>query len=79
MHATIPLHLLAPGASGLISAVYGDAQHVHRLHELGFREGARVRMVRPGKPCIVHLEGSRLCIRSDDTLSVLVAPSEVAA
>jgi ferrous iron transport protein A len=78
MHEAIPLHLLAPGASGLISAVYGDVGHVHHLHELGLREGVEVRMVQPGRPCIVHLAGCRLCIRGDDSLGVLVSPSEVA-
>jgi Fe2+ transport system protein FeoA len=79
MHSAMPLHLLATGAIAQISTVFGDAQQVHRLNELGFREGVRVRMVQPGKPCIVHVEGSRLCLRGDDSLGILVAPPEVIA
>ncbi|MCA9103672.1 MAG: ferrous iron transport protein A [Planctomycetales bacterium] len=79
MHGSIPLHLLAPGECGRVASVYGDADQVHRLHELGFREGVEVRMVQSGLPCIIHLDGSRLCIRGADSLCVLVSPTEVAA
>jgi Fe2+ transport system protein FeoA len=42
------------------------------LSELGIRQGVRVRMVQPGNPCIVQLEGHRLCFRDSETLNVFV-------
>lgn len=47
---------------------------VHRLEELGMRSGAEVQMVQPGSACIVRLAGSKLCVRADELLRVLVRP-----
>jgi Fe2+ transport system protein FeoA len=48
------------------------------LHELGLRRGAEVEMIQPGSPCIVRLEGHRLCLRGDELLNVLVRPEVTA-
>lgn len=45
--------------------------------EFGFRGGATVEMLRSGNPCIVRLAGNKVCLRSDERLSVLVDPAVV--
>ncbi len=45
---------------------------MHRLREMGLYHGATVRMIRPGSPCIIGLEGQRLGFRGDDLARVLV-------
>jgi Fe2+ transport system protein FeoA len=72
MDDLIPLAQLQSGAKASVGAVLGRPDDVHRLHELGLREGAAVEMVQPGTPCIIRLAGSKLCFRSEELLSVLV-------
>ncbi len=72
MHNLIPLNLLAPGDCGQVDLVTGSPDEVHRLEELGLRGGAMIEMVRSGSPCIIRLAGQKLCLRSDDLLSILV-------
>ena len=72
MHDIIPLNLLPPGAFARIDQVVGHAEDVHRLHELGLRDGAAIEMVQSGSPCIIRLAGHKLCFRADELLSVLV-------
>ena len=67
-----PLELLAPGAVAQVEAIYGDAEQVHRLEELGLRAGVTVEMVQSGSPCIIRLAGSKLCFRESELLNVLV-------
>lgn len=68
----IPLAQLAAGRSAQVAAVLGRVDHVHRLHELGLRDGVTIEMLQPGSPCILKLAGQRLCFRADELLSVLV-------
>ena len=72
MHDLIPLAQLPVGAKASVGAVLGLPDAVHRLEELGLRNGAIVEMVQPGSPCIVRLSGNKLCFRADEILSVLV-------
>lgn len=74
MHELIPLHLLASGQLACVRQVLGEAQQVHRLHEIGLHVGKQVEMVRSGSPCIIRLDGSKLCFRADEVMSVLVEP-----
>ncbi len=76
MHDLIPLSQLPTGRRGSIGAVLGLPEAVHRMEELGLREGTSVEMVQSGVPCIVRLGGHKLCFRADELLSVLVAPEE---
>lgn len=76
MHAfdPIPLQLLLPGQMAEVTELIGDNEQVVRLQELGLRRGQSVEMVQPGSPCIVRLEGHKLCFRDGDIFSVLVRP-----
>jgi len=70
----IPLQMLPTGQMARVRQVFGTAEHVHRLEELGLRGGAEIEMVRHGSPCIVKLSGHKLCFRFDDLHKILVQP-----
>ncbi|HXT58658.1 MAG TPA: FeoA family protein [Pirellulales bacterium] len=70
----IPLGQLSTGRKAVVAAVLGGPEQVHRLHELGLRDGAAVEMVRTGSPCILRLGSQKLCFRADEMVSVLVKP-----
>ena len=70
----IPLSSLTNGQAAHIGQVAGQVDHVHRLHELGLRHGAKVEMLQAGTPCIIRLSGHKLCFRGEDLMSVLVRP-----
>jgi Fe2+ transport system protein FeoA len=79
MHDAIPLACLTAGSSGFVDQVVGCANQVHRLHELGLRDGVRIEVLQPGKPCIIRLGGHKLCIRDNESMSVLIRPEAVPA
>ncbi|CAN5878760.1 hypothetical protein BH23PLA1_BH23PLA1_25000 [soil metagenome] len=68
----VPLVLLRAGQTASVGEVLGGGDVVHRLQEMGLRLGAAVEMVRPGSPCIIRLEGQKLCVRSEEMAGVLV-------
>lgn len=68
----VPLALLRAGQAGRVGEVLGNVELVHRLREMGLYDGATVRMIRPGSPCIIGLDGQRLGFRGDDLARVLV-------
>jgi ferrous iron transport protein A len=70
----VPLELLECGQTAAVTAIVGEREAIHRLKELGLREGTEVEMIRSGTPCIVRLDGQRLCLRGDEMLRVLVRP-----
>lgn len=70
--------MLAPGQFALVEQLYGQTEQVHRLEELGLRQGVEVEMVQSGSPCIIRVAGSKLCFRECDLLSVLVRPGALA-
>lgn len=76
MHPFLPLSLLKCGESAVIRHVAGADDHVHRLHEMGLRDGAPVEMLQSGTPCIVRIAGHKLCFRDDDLTRVLVEPTQ---
>lgn len=69
----LPLHLLPAGRSARVAELIGDVDQVHRLEEIGLRRGAVVKMLQPGAPCVVHVDGSRLCFRESEAIGILVA------
>ena len=77
LYDLVPLCQLAAGATAVVATVLGCADHVHRLHEMGLRNGAPIEMVQPGSPCILRLGSQKFGFRADEVLSVLVRPSEL--
>ena len=70
----VPLNRLGSGQPAEICDIKGEAGRVHRLHEFGLRQGAKIQMFRAGNPCIIRMAGSKVCIRMDDSLQVMVKP-----
>ena len=68
----VPLEALRTDEGGRICHIDGELELVHRLQEMGVREGARVRMIRCGSPCIVHVNDHRLSLRADGAVTILV-------
>lgn len=75
----IPLDMLRPGEWGEVAAVSGEAGWVHRLAELGIREGCRLQVVQPGSPCVLQVANCKLCLRGCEQSQILVAPVSDAA
>jgi ferrous iron transport protein A len=73
----VPLEMLRPGEWGEIADVAGEPTWVGRLAELGLRAGSRVQLVRSGSPCLVQVGCSRLSLRIEETLQILVRPAAV--
>ncbi len=69
----LPLELLQANEEASVVDLIGDDVQIHRLAEMGLRIGANVRMVRPGSPCLLALDGKRLSIRLASGIDVLVA------
>ena len=70
----VPLNQLDSGQPAEICAVKGEPGRVHRLQEFGLRRGTLIQMFRPGNPCIIRMAGSKVCIRVDNSLQVMVKP-----
>jgi Fe2+ transport system protein FeoA len=54
------LNRLTRGQSATIAAVHAQDDCAKRLADLGFIHGASVEMLRPGNPCIIRIERSRI-------------------
>ena len=74
----LPLHLLPAGCSARVADLIGDVDQVHRLEEIGLRRGAVVKMLQSGTPCVIHVDGSRLCFRESEMIGILVAGEDAA-
>jgi ferrous iron transport protein A len=70
----VPLTLLAAGDSAVVQSVVGNAELVRHLAEIGLYAGALLEMVRTGSTCILQIDGTKLCVRGDELLQVLVTP-----
>lgn len=69
----LPIDLLKANEEASIVELLGDESQIHQLAEVGLRIGASIRMVRPGAPCLLAIEGKRLSIRLNKDVDVLVA------
>ncbi|MCC6510048.1 MAG: ferrous iron transport protein A [Pirellulaceae bacterium] len=69
----VPLDLMKAGECASIVELHGDSSQIHRLQEMGLRAGAQIRMLKPGAPCLVALDGKRLSLRLGALLDILVA------
>jgi Fe2+ transport system protein FeoA len=54
----LSLPKLEAGDTGTIERVSAKQKVAKRLADLGFVRGARIKMVRPGVPCIVRIGGT---------------------
>ena len=70
----LPLDLLPPGTSCDVTDVCGAPAWVGRMAELGIRTGSRLRVVRPGSPCLIEVGSARFCVRGDCDCQILVRP-----
>lgn len=70
----VPVEFLAPNADAVVVEMSGDQQNVHRLEELGIRCGCKLRMLSPGEPCMLAIEGKKMCLRLGKTADILVQP-----
>lgn len=74
----MPLELLGPGEWADIAELHGEPGWVSRLAELGLHVGSRLKMLRGGSPCMLMIGNSRLCLRGDWAMQILVRPIRLA-
>ncbi|HZZ79605.1 MAG TPA: FeoA family protein [Gemmataceae bacterium] len=70
----LPLEFLNAGAWADVADVTGEPGWVTRLAEMGVRIGSRLRVLQPGSPCLLQVGESRLSLRGDWTMQILVRP-----
>ena len=68
----MPLELMEIGDEGVVIDVDGQSDLVVRLEEMGLYPGVKIRMIRPGSPCILEINHQRFLIRVDDAATVMV-------
>lgn len=71
----LPIDQLRPQEQAQVVDVVGDDDEVHRLSEMGLRSGSHIRMIRPGSPCLLAIDGKRLSIRVRSSTDILVSPT----
>jgi ferrous iron transport protein A len=74
----LPLELLQAGEAADVAEVHGEPAWVGRMAELGLRAGSRVQVLQPGSPCLLQVNGTRLCLRGEQAMQILVRPVAVA-
>jgi Fe2+ transport system protein FeoA len=75
----LPLDCLHAGQWAEVAEVSGEPRWVGRMAELGVRAGCRLRVLQPGTPCLLEVGSSRLSLRGDRAVQILVRPVEGAA
>jgi ferrous iron transport protein A len=78
MHNAVSLTVLHSGQVAEIQQIIGPPDLVRRFEELGLRSGVRLEVVRSGSPCILRIDGVKLCLRSDELSRILVSPRKTA-
>lgn len=71
---TLPLDMLRSGEWAEVDEVHGEPAWVGRLAELGLRSGCRLQMVQDGSPCLLNIDGCRLCLRGRECGQIFVRP-----
>ena len=69
-----PFTALQSGEFGQIHSVVGTPELVRHLAEIGLRSGAQLEMIQQGATCILRIDGTKLCVRGDELLRVMVTP-----
>lgn len=72
MTQIVPLETLRAGERGRVCDLDGAPDVVHRLKEMGLREGTLVTMLQTGSPCILDINHHRLSCRLDHLVTVFV-------
>ena len=70
---SVPLQDLPLSTPAEVADVFGSDDEVARLAELGLHNGAVMRLVRQGSPCIFQVNNSRICLRPSN-LQIYVTP-----
>ena len=70
----MPLELLNTGDCADVEHVTGEPGWVTRLAEMGVRIGSRLRVLQGGSPCLLQVGESRLSVRGDWAMQILVRP-----
>jgi len=78
MHELVSLTALRNGQIADIHELAGAPERIRRLGELGLLRGVRLEMVQSGSPCIVRINGTKLCFRDGELASVMVRPRKTA-
>lgn len=79
LRSALPLEFLSAGEWADVAEVTGEPAWIGRMAELGVRAGTRLRLLQPGSPCLVQVGGTRLSLRGDLAMQILVAPAAVGA
>ncbi len=66
---------LNAGESGTVFGITGTQLASKRLADMGFVRGARLEMVRPGRPCIVRIDGACVGLGAAHQASIELAQS----
>jgi Fe2+ transport system protein FeoA len=74
----IPLDCLHSGEWAEVVEVTGEPKWVGRMAELGIRAGTLVKILQPGSPCLLEVDGCRLSLRLDYDLQILVRTAAIA-
>jgi len=75
----LPLEYLRPGEWADVAEVIGEPGWVGRLAELGLRTSCRLLLLQPGWPCLLQIGGSRLSLRDEEGIRILVRPVRATA
>ncbi len=74
MITAVKLEDLRAGDCASVLSLVGNGQDIARLSAMGIRGGARLQLLREGTPCIIGLDDSRLCLRPNKDLQIMVRP-----
>lgn len=74
MEYLLPLEILQPGENAEVADLSGDPGWVSRMAELGLQVGSRLQMLRSGSPCLLRVGNTRLSLRGDWAMRILVRP-----
>jgi ferrous iron transport protein A len=70
----LPLEMLGPGEWAEVAEITGEAGCVGRMAEMGLGVGCRLCILQQGSPCLVQIGETRLIVRGDCKLEILVRP-----
>jgi len=70
----LPVEMLQTGDWADVADVTGEPGWVSRLAEMGVRIGCRLRVLQAGSPCLLQVGESRLSLRGDCGMQILVRP-----